>query len=144
MCTQLYSSPSPSATGAVRLRAGPQLADAALEKIFSLFKANMKEMYRASSWGWHPAKKKAEFKESGMIHLILPPKVGMVPRKRESGGWTVESKAKKELSQYFVYFQWDAAQIVTSCFGSFMFYFCAQEGLGHAAASLCEKMMIDH
>ena len=79
----------------MRLRAGPQLADAALEKIFGLFKANMKEMYRASSWGWHPAKKKAEFKESGMIHLILPPKVGQSQEPRER-------RKSKEPRQYVV------------------------------------------
>ena len=39
--------------------------------MFSLFKSNMKDLYRLSGWGWHPAKKKQELADTNMLHLIL-------------------------------------------------------------------------
>lgn len=60
---------------AVGLESSKDVRGVRAEALFSIFKSNMKDLYRLSSWGWHPAKKKEELADSRMLHVILAAKV---------------------------------------------------------------------
>lgn len=80
-------SPNPhsdSTTLDVHVRAGKTMPEAARDRLFALFKANMKQLYSTSGWGWHPAKKKAELKDKNMLHLLLTHKVSSCRRGAQS------------------------------------------------------------
>lgn len=52
-------------------RAVEDMPAALLDSCFDLLATNLEHAYRASSWGWHPDKKRAEMRDRRMRYLLL-------------------------------------------------------------------------